>query len=370
MTTMVVETMAEATADSAHIHATNIVNGNSLSNRTPAGAAGLHPRFSLPDSTPRSSKTSMVIGGVRIYVYGLDDLPAAPPGAVTPDVGVLFLAHNRTRTYRVTEDIAHELLHRYRSDGRAKRMGLIAVTMDMRNHGEREISTDANRTWAGGNERHAVDLLALIDGGVYDFLLVMAYLPMYLPRFARLHNVMAGVSLGAHTAWRLSTRVAPGTVAGYAMVVGCPNLTSLLVGRLGVKQDDDGGADDDDTRLDLVPYDRLEKRLDDQQKRRWPRALAELVRQQDREIADAFPDETPLLLCNGAQDELVPARYTEAWAKARGVLPTDDVVRRAQDKDTKRPRIDLLVQDNTGHSCTKEMVARIAVWLGDLFAPA
>ncbi|CAK7219809.1 hypothetical protein SEUCBS140593_004017 [Sporothrix eucalyptigena] len=349
---------------------TNGINGHHAVNGISAeAAAGRNPRFSLPDTTPRSSKTSMVIGGVRIYVYGLDDLPPTPAGTVISDVGVLFLAHNRTRTYRVTEGIAHELLHRYRTDGRQKNMGLIAVTMDMRNHGEREISPDANRTWSVGNERHAIDLLSLIDGGVYDFKLVMDYLPMYLPQFGRLHNVMAGVSLGGHTAWRLSTLVAPGTVAGYTMVVGCPNLTSLLVGRLGVTQEQLEGTDDD-TRLDLVEYDRLEKLLDDQQKRRWPRALAEQVRQQDRQIAGSFPADTPLLLCNGAQDDLVPARYTAAWAKARGVLPTDDVIRKptVAGQDPKPPLIDLLIQDNTGHSCTKEMVARIAVWLGDLFA--
>ncbi|CAK7236093.1 hypothetical protein SCUCBS95973_009489 [Sporothrix curviconia] len=343
------------------------INGVSL----PA-ANGRNPRFSLPDTTPRSSKTSMVISGVRIYVYGLDELPPPPAGStVTEDVAVLFLAHNRTRTYRVTEGIAHELLHRYRSDGRAKCMGMIAVTMDMRNHGEREISPDANRTWAGGNERHAIDLLSLIDGGVYDFQLVMDYLPMYLPQFARLHNVMAGVSLGAHTAWRLAALAAPGQVQGYAMVVGCPNLTSLLAARLGVGPDDLGEGEDD-TRLDLVEDEaRWDALLDDTQKRRFPRSLATLVRRQDRRIADSFPTDTPILLCNGAQDELVPARYTAAWAKARGVLPTGNVERKPLldgGKDAKPPLIDLLIQDNTGHSCTKEMVARIAVWLGDLFA--
>jgi len=95
----------------------------------------LEPRFSLPDSTPRSSKTELVIGGVRIYIYGLDDLKHRSD----VDVGVLYLAHNRTRTYQVTEGIAHEVLHRYRNDGKTKSVELIAVTMNMRNHGDREV---------------------------------------------------------------------------------------------------------------------------------------------------------------------------------------------------------------------------------------
>lgn len=93
---------------------------------------GLEPRFSLPLDTPRSSKKSLVIGGVQIFVYGLEEL-ADEAGEIT----VLYLAHNRTRTYLVTEAIAHEILHRYRSRNGQRQM--IAVTMNMRNHGDREV---------------------------------------------------------------------------------------------------------------------------------------------------------------------------------------------------------------------------------------
>ena len=91
---------------------------------------GLEPRFALPPTTPRSSKKAMVIGGVQIYVYGLDEVDGAD------EVVVLYLAHNRTRTYLVTEGIAHEVLHRYRRKGRT---AMIGVTMNMRNHGDREV---------------------------------------------------------------------------------------------------------------------------------------------------------------------------------------------------------------------------------------
>ena len=97
----------------------------------------MEPRFSLPDSTPRSSKRELVIGGVKVYIYGLDELKRTSVG----EIGVLYLAHMRTRTYLVTEAIAHEVLHRYRTDGTKKKYELIAITMDMRNHGEREVTT-------------------------------------------------------------------------------------------------------------------------------------------------------------------------------------------------------------------------------------
>lgn len=94
----------------------------------------LEPRFSLPDSTPTSSKHVIVIGGIATYVFGLDEI--APDAE---EVAVLYLAHMRTRTYQVTEGMAHELLHQYKRAGRNK-ISLIAVTMDMRNHGAREVS--------------------------------------------------------------------------------------------------------------------------------------------------------------------------------------------------------------------------------------
>lgn len=95
----------------------------------------MEPRFSLPADTPLSSKKELVIGGVRAYVYGLDELKCS----VDDNIAILYLAHNRTRTYKVTEGVAHEVLHRYRTDGRRKKAQLISVTMNMRNHGDREV---------------------------------------------------------------------------------------------------------------------------------------------------------------------------------------------------------------------------------------
>jgi hypothetical protein len=97
----------------------------------------MEPRFSLPPDTPLSSKKELVIGGVRIYIYGLEELQ----GGENERIAVLYLAHNRTRTYLVTEGVAQEVLHRYRTDQRQKNAPLIAVTMNMRNHGDREVRT-------------------------------------------------------------------------------------------------------------------------------------------------------------------------------------------------------------------------------------
>ncbi|KAI1617571.1 Alpha/Beta hydrolase protein [Exophiala viscosa] len=308
--------------------------------------AKLEPRFSLPDSTPRSSKTELVIGGVRIYIYGLDDLQRRSD----TDVGVLYLAHNRTRTYQVTEGIAHEVLHSYRNDGKTKSVELIAITMNMRNHGDREISPAANLTWSDGNDNHGMDLLSLISGSAQDFKLILDYLPSYFPQFKRFYNIMAGVSLGGHTAWRMAS-MAQEQLHGLAMIVGCPNLSALLLSRLGVDPASLGTTEDE---MHNVSYDILEKVMNEEQRRRWPRPLAELVSSGDRKAADEFPADVRLLLCNGRQDPLVPARHTAAW------------VRRQQERHCAE-KVRFFVQDNTGHSCTKEMVGMLAAWLGNMF---
>ncbi|OKL60967.1 hypothetical protein UA08_03691 [Talaromyces atroroseus] len=302
----------------------------------------MEPRFSLPSETPLSSKKELVIGGVRIYIYGLEELHRGE----NERIAVLYLAHNRTRTYLVTEGIAHEVLHRYRADGRQKTAQLIAVTMNMRNHGDREISPRANRTWKDGNENHGVDLLSMISGSAQDFKLVMDYLPAYLPEYAQLYNIMAGVSLGGHTAWRMAA-LAPGQFHAFAMIVGSPNLRSLLLSRLGLNSTTDHSQLD----YDGMSYEDLHGIMRPRQQRMWPRTLDKIIGEGDRKAFEEFPTGVPLLLCNGKYDKLVPAKYTASWVEKR----------------KQSNNIEFFVQDNTGHSCTKEMVSMLARWLSDMF---
>lgn len=186
-----------------------------------------------------------------------------------------------------------------------------------------------------------MDLISMISGAAQDFKLVVDYLPCYLPQFTRFYNIMVGVSLGAHTAWRIASLAFPGQFHAYAMVVGCPNLTELLLSRLGL-----------DPEANKQNIDNLYQHMTLEHQRRWPRSLAEIVRRDDRKVADEFPTDVPLLLCNGLHDKLVPAKYTAAWVEER---------RRKSDQ-----HVTFFVQENTGHSCTKEMVAMIAVWLRDI----
>lgn len=203
-------------------------------------------------------------------------------------------------------------------------------------------------------EPHSMDLLSLISGSAQDFKLILDYLPAYLPQFTRFHNIMTGISLGGHTAYRLAS-LAPGQFEGFAIVVGCPTLASLLLSRLGI---DPAAFDTTKAELGSVSYDRLQATMNEEQRRRWPRALAEQISEGDRNVYEEFPADVPLLLCNGKQDPLVPAFYTASWLEKRsrnGLSPGEE------------EKVKFFVQENTGHSCTKEMVAMIAAWLGNMF---
>lgn len=100
----------------------------------------MEPAFFPKPTTPYSSKTEVEIGGLKAYIYGLEQ--AQQQGQT--DLGVLYLAHGRMRSYREIEALAHEILHQVRSDATPKRAGLIVVLMDARNHGERKVCLPRN----------------------------------------------------------------------------------------------------------------------------------------------------------------------------------------------------------------------------------
>ncbi|KAL5344003.1 Alpha/Beta hydrolase protein [Aspergillus crustosus] len=312
--------------------------------------ASQEPSFTLPESTPRSSKTEFIIGGLRVFIYGLDEIKNQSQAET--ELAVLYLAHGRTLDYHSTEIVAQEVLHRYRSEAREKKVDLIAVTLDLSNHGERKISERANQSWDGGNETHAQDMLSIVTVATHDFQLLIDYLPTYLPpHYTNFHNIMSGISLGGHTSWRVAQALGPTKIHGMAPLIGSPNHSALLVTRLGVGKPILASLAED---LISYSYDDLAVHLNETQKRRWPRALADLIQAGDRAAAEQFPAKIEILIQNGDSDPLVPDIYTAPW------------VQRA--KEQGRGKLAYIVQPNTGHTVTKEMVANLADWLGRLFA--
>jgi pimeloyl-ACP methyl ester carboxylesterase len=201
---------------------------------------------------------------------------------------------------------------------------------------------------------YRMDLLSVISGSAQDFKLILDYLPGYFPQFTRFHNIMLGISLGGHMVYRLAS-LWGGQIEGFAIVVGCPTLGCLLLSRLGI---DAAALGRTAAELGDVRFDDLEKIMNKEQSRRWPRALAELVRESDRKVYEEFPAGTPVLICSGKQDPLVPAFHTASWLEKRHV----NILAPGEEEKVK-----FFVQENTGHSCTKEMVGMIAAWIGHMF---
>lgn len=198
-------------------------------------------------------------------------------------------------------------------------------------------------------------MLSIISGSAYDYELIIECLPTYLPEFNKFYNFMSGVSLGGHTSWRVATSpvAQKGKLHGVAVIIGCPKLTSLFLSRLGV--DIEAAAQQFKVSLDLVhmiPYDKLSTILTEEQRRRWPRSLAEFTTSLDRVVEQSYPRDIPTLILNGKIDPLVPDKFTAQWVKQRTAEGYDN--------------IEYISQENTGHKCTSEMVDNVSRWLVNL----
>lgn len=203
------------------------------------------------------------------------------------------------------------------------------------------------------NRASSQDMISSVAGAAQDFQLVFDYLPTYLPGISKSYNVMSGISLGGHTTWRIavSEAAARAQVHGLIPIVGSPNLTALLLDRLQVDTSKLSVATED---LYKVPYAELSSLMTEEQRQRWPQSLSELVSRLDRETNVNFPKNIPILIQNGKEDPLVPDRFTAPWVQKR--------------KAEGYTNVEYFAQENTGHACTKGMVANMSNFLVKLFA--
>ncbi|KAE8366897.1 Alpha/Beta hydrolase protein [Aspergillus caelatus] len=275
------------------------------------------PFTKLPESTTRSSKTTINIAGFHVYLYGADELSQQQ----AKDTVVLFHVHGRTRSYADAELFAHQFLFQLKQMGSLTR-GFVVATFDSRNHGERAIDSLAVQDWNGGNQKHAHDMLAMIDGNVLDIQTVMKYLSVYTEgRFTPTEFVMSGLSLGGHTAWDILSKVQG--IKAAIIIVGSPNLTDLLIERLGNAADSKIGADST----------------------KWPESISSMYRARDQVLGHI--DGKSILILNGALDALVPSKFTVPWVEKNG----------------SRNDVSFNVFENTGHWLSLEMMDTIVQWV-------
>ncbi|KAI1632371.1 hypothetical protein F4809DRAFT_645477 [Biscogniauxia mediterranea] len=205
-----------------------------------------------PHPHPPVSKTTLLIAGLQVDVYGLAELAPLP----APSVSCLWLHHPRGRRREDMAGIAQQVLGAYyhcnRNNGATTTTrGLIAVAFDQRNHGSRAVGGEeeqrANGAWREGNPTHAQDMFGVVAGAAVDTALLLDALGGYLfgagggpgGRSAAGEggaagrrvdqNLVLGVSLGGHSAWQLLF-AEPRVTAG-VMVIGCPDYMNLMQDR-------------------------------------------------------------------------------------------------------------------------------------------
>ncbi|TVY21453.1 hypothetical protein LARI1_G000587 [Lachnellula arida] len=209
--------------------------------------ATLTPLQDSHSGTPPSvSMKTFHIAGILADVYGLDEVSPS-----SKSISCLWLLHPRLQTKQIMGMVASTSISDWnqRAPGDRK-VGLIAVAFDQRNHGTREVKAIANESWKSGNETHAQDMfrylfgfpvsndlvltgISIFHGTALDTSLLIDHLGSYVfnepdsPPIEQ-HMVM-GVSLGGHAAWQVLFND-PRVMAG-VVIVGCPDYMRIMTDR-------------------------------------------------------------------------------------------------------------------------------------------
>uniref|UniRef100_L2FPI3 Uncharacterized protein n=1 Tax=Colletotrichum fructicola (strain Nara gc5) TaxID=1213859 RepID=L2FPI3_COLFN len=261
-------------------------------------------------SSPTVSKSTILMSGLLVDVYGLEELAPLRPTAVS----VLWLYHGRGRAKEDMGAFASRIVSQHNAaatSSPATKRGLIAVAFDQRNHGSRLVSDKANESWRGGNERHAVDMYAMVAGMVSDTSGLMDVVEGYLKS-----ELGGGAGAGE---WR--ALVGEERMVGGVVIIGCPDYMALMSDRaqrskLATFSAEDAGASFLGSRD--FPPDLVAACL-----RHDPKgilfgtgsvptsAVAEAAEQQRlRGLLDARVRGKKFLVCSGGDDKLVP--YSKA----------------------------------------------------------
>ncbi|GMF78500.1 unnamed protein product [Aspergillus oryzae] len=163
------------------------------------------------------------------------------------------------------------------------------------------------------------------DGTTDDIKLVMKYLASYVDGiFHPTQFIVTGVSLGGHITWNMLAEEP--SIAGAIIIVGSPNLTDMLVERLGYAS------------LSDIPQNTKE----------WPRSIERLYRERDQALEKIVGKK--ILILNGALDTLVPSKFTDPW-----------VAKYAHQNDVK-----FIVQEDCGHVLSFRMMEEVVEWVAQI----
>jgi pimeloyl-ACP methyl ester carboxylesterase len=322
------------------------------------------------------SKQEFVIGGITVYVYNADKLEAyidlinsiyhtashLHKQLTDVPINTVYLIHGRGQDYTYTEQLAYNILSQYYEKKDSPQVPMICITFDNRNHGQRLVGQLQNSSWNSGNETHALDMVSAIDGVIDDIKLIMQYLPSYLnleyfldPKLVqelgteiKYVNILSGVSFGGHTVIRFASKY-PQLVDAINPIVGCSDLTSLLVNRL-VKTPID--STDYDKKLFYFNYDELPISRE-QQKVNYPPTFHQYLSSDDQNIWENFPMRlVKMFAAFGGKDVLVPPKLSKFWVESY---------------ESTNSATELFTQEDAGHECTSDMIDRLTTWLAKYY---
>ncbi|KUL84350.1 hypothetical protein ZTR_06330 [Talaromyces verruculosus] len=156
-----------------------------------------------------------------------------------------------------------------------------------------------------------------------DMQTVMKFLESYVDDlFVPTAYIATGLSLGGHVTWDILADDPRIQIA--IIIVGSPNLTSMLVDRL----------------TQYKPVSDVPKNTD-----LWPKSIEKLYLERDEKVKRIAGKK--ILILNGAVDDLVPSKFTIPWME--NFSANNDVM--------------FVEQQETGHALSYEMIQRIVDWL-------
>lgn len=176
--------------------------------------------------------THHTISGLPVNIHGLSDLPSS-----ATKVHILVLLHPLYRKQAFFNGLAKRTLGEfYDHYPNSSTEGLLVVTTDQRNHGERKVREGtSNHNWSRANKTYAMDLISSYTGTALDAKMVLEWLPSYLPKHltdmetgeSKVGKVIvAGVSLGAHATW--VSLLEEGFCDAGCVIVGCADYRKLM----------------------------------------------------------------------------------------------------------------------------------------------
>ncbi|CDK26499.1 unnamed protein product [Kuraishia capsulata CBS 1993] len=283
------------------------------------------------DPESKVIQTDLLIGGVKVFAFGLENVSLPKPGD-TKKVAALFVLHGVQNNHLLTDSIAHLIV-----DGRLKQNAdadypLVAFAIDLPNHGERAVDLRYN---GFAHPYYNIAVGSSIDAAAYDVKNILEFLPAYYPQF-EFEPYSLGTSLGGLISFRLASLI---PLKGIINIVGAPDLPGVLY-NLVVQT----------AKEDVTPgtykkkYEELE--LSEDLQKKYPKVLHDnlsLASKKYFEVANTIP----LLDIYGELDFLVNSALSSEVIEKAGV-PGYDVE---------------VYSEPVDHTTTITMIEKVKEWL-------